>query len=60
MEVKKIIKTKVFLEAVIVITVVLALVLPSSAVVTNKDVNEEKDFFWHFPDCEQEEFFYYY
>lgn len=46
MEVKKIIKTKVFLEAVIVITVVLALVLPSSAVVTNKDINEEKDFFW--------------
>ena len=37
-------KIKMFLEAVVVITVVLALVLPSSAVVTNKVVNETKLF----------------
>ncbi|MCK4365420.1 MAG: PKD domain-containing protein [Thermoplasmatales archaeon] len=37
-------KTKLFLEAVVIIAVVLSLILPSSAVVTNKETNDIKPF----------------
>lgn len=46
MEVKKTRKIKIFLKAVVVIAVVLALVLPSSALITNTNSKVEKDPFF--------------